>query len=491
MAYLYGDSTESGLELNYIELLRDFLDFAAQVMMSEHRIASLRSGADQAVSDAEHDLDSLKDLNDKIESTLEGAIGGDLQSVTGRCAAEVRELAAEAVRRAASKVKSGAADDQRNVTAKTQRERAGNLKLLERLLLKQKLPEQTSHIDLRLDEDRQAYRALASGRAPIGLEWRFAIDIPGAHSFARPLRVADAVGEVEVQIPEKSGLMRKSTRLRAQKLGGKYIVEVSRAFDQTTIKLRLQPHHDESGFDLTISPTRPRVRLTRIQKGAEPSPPFEPLDADADRLLELATRLDTELAGLEDGRCNLLEARLDKKPLKEHPDPTVVVQRLVERIAPVIVEISKHSLAPGELVLKRVLADDRREEIFASKADLIAVLRTVPESHRSIFSPLGLGDLSSFGDDDATNEVVMSSTDAGFETSVRSGSIGPADAVDDDEQTEVASRPQPPRPPPSPSTAPSRPKPPAPPPARTGPAEEDSIDVALAELESEAVEESG
>ena len=34
MTYLYGDSTDSGLELNYIELLREFLDFAVQVMLS-------------------------------------------------------------------------------------------------------------------------------------------------------------------------------------------------------------------------------------------------------------------------------------------------------------------------------------------------------------------------------------------------------------------------------------------------------------------------
>ena len=38
MTYLYGDSSDSGLELNYIELLRDFLDFAVQIMLSEQRI---------------------------------------------------------------------------------------------------------------------------------------------------------------------------------------------------------------------------------------------------------------------------------------------------------------------------------------------------------------------------------------------------------------------------------------------------------------------
>ena len=52
MTYLYGDSTDSGLELNYIELLREFLDFAVQVMLSEHRVATGRVGADDAKRNA-------------------------------------------------------------------------------------------------------------------------------------------------------------------------------------------------------------------------------------------------------------------------------------------------------------------------------------------------------------------------------------------------------------------------------------------------------
>jgi hypothetical protein len=59
-------------------------------------------------------------------------------------------------------------------------------------------------------------------------------------------------------------------------------------------------------------------------------------------------------------------------------------------MAPVVREIARHSLSPQELVLKRMLAGDRREEIFASKAELAQKLDPLPASLRQVFAPLGL-----------------------------------------------------------------------------------------------------
>ena len=61
---------------------------------------------------------------------------------------------------------------------------------------------------------------------------------------------------------------------------------------------------------------------------------------------------------------------------------------------PAIRAIAQHSLSPSELVLKRVLADDRREEIFASKADLLEKLAPLPPKLFRLFGPLGLDDTS-------------------------------------------------------------------------------------------------
>ena len=64
--------------------------------------------------------------------------------------------------------------------------------------------------------------------------------------------------------------------------------------------------------------------------------------------------------------------------------------RLVQAMAPVVQEIAQHSLAPGELILKRLVGDHRREEIFVSKAALDQKLAPLSEGLKSRFFALGL-----------------------------------------------------------------------------------------------------
>ena len=54
----------------------------------------------------------------------------------------------------------------------------------------------------------------------------------------------------------------------------------------------------------------------------------------------------------------------------------------------VVQEIAARSQSPGELVLRRQLADDRREEIFLSKSELRRKIEPLAEGERSLFDRL-------------------------------------------------------------------------------------------------------
>src|SRR5262249_13330618 len=90
-------------------------------------------------------------------------------------------------------------------------------------------------------------------------------------------------------------------------------------------------------------------------------------------------------------RRALLEASLDHQPLREYDRPAVLVKRLIASMTPIVQEISAHSLAPDELVLRRMLGDNRREEIFVSKSELRRKLEPLTATQRSLFDSLGLG----------------------------------------------------------------------------------------------------
>ena len=69
----------------------------------------------------------------------------------------------------------------------------------------------------------------------------------------------------------------------------------------------------------------------------------------------------------------------------------MLVKRLIAQIAPVVREIAKHSQSSDELVVKRVLADNRREETFVAKAELLRKFASLSPGRRACFEPLGLG----------------------------------------------------------------------------------------------------
>ena len=69
-----------------------------------------------------------------------------------------------------------------------------------------------------------------------------------------------------------------------------------------------------------------------------------------------------------------------------------MAERLIGHLAPVVMEISRRSGAPGELVLRRDVGDGRREEMYVTKAELWQKLLVLPPERRVAFGALGLSE---------------------------------------------------------------------------------------------------
>src|SRR5205814_6104883 len=91
-------------------------------------------------------------------------------------------------------------------------------------------------------------------------------------------------------------------------------------------------------------------------------------------------------------RKSIVDATLDDRPLRGHDGPGVLAERLITAVAPVTQEIARRSPSTTELVLKRLVAGGRREEIFVTKADLRKKIAGLSPAQRSLFDPLGFGD---------------------------------------------------------------------------------------------------
>jgi hypothetical protein len=86
----------------------------------------------------------------------------------------------------------------------------------------------------------------------------------------------------------------------------------------------------------------------------------------------------------------LLEATLGDLDLRQEPRFARLVEQLVAALAPIVQDVARHSLTSTELVLRRLLSKERREEIFVAKSTLREKFEPLRPELRAIFGRLGL-----------------------------------------------------------------------------------------------------
>ena len=92
MSYLYGDSTPSKLEVNYIEFLRDAVEFCVQVLLADQRVAQGRTHTRTLEHATVAEVERLQKLGPLVAKAFEGTSLGAADSATARCAAAIAAL---------------------------------------------------------------------------------------------------------------------------------------------------------------------------------------------------------------------------------------------------------------------------------------------------------------------------------------------------------------------------------------------------------------
>ena len=107
MPFLYGDSTPSTLEINYIDFLRDALDFAAQVLGADDAAAWGLGPGRRAAAGAEIDVARLESFGDAVSRAVVVAMSapGVAESAITPCAQSVMRSSAELVGAAIDRVR--------------------------------------------------------------------------------------------------------------------------------------------------------------------------------------------------------------------------------------------------------------------------------------------------------------------------------------------------------------------------------------------------
>jgi hypothetical protein len=124
--------------------------------------------------------------------------------------------------------------------------------------------------------------------------------------------------------------------------------------------------------------------------------PFYLDDASAGALLGAWRAIERELPDLLAARCELVQARLSGRDISELEHPGQLAELVLLAVAPLVREMRMRSRVPGELILKRDLAADRREEMFVPRQALWNKLSALSPRHRQLFEAIGLSNEATF-----------------------------------------------------------------------------------------------
>jgi hypothetical protein len=388
MNYLYGDSTASRLKSNFLELLRDAIDFSVFVLQADAKMKAGRAQIKMLGEKAEVETARLERFIASVTQAVRTGDHGESDSPTAKCATRLEAVVVDVHHATLDALRKTLADAIARIEAEEAAGRDECVVALGRLLAPHDPPDGTNVLKLTMGDD-QHYKAELAGTSPPELVWKLDVAIPDGHAWATAMRIERLFPHLEIKAPALAGWITKEVKRKPQRI--ERMVVKSIVDDGSTLRFEVRNEATpEAGFDFAVDVGRKKVTsAARIGASDDASVgPFDPLDDDVPLLVDLATKLRATLAGLE--RKPNVKATFDKADFRVLPSFVDFVVRYVEVLTPIVNEIAKRSLTPNELVLRRPLGNDRREEIFVSKATLREKLAVLPEDLRVLFDPLGL-----------------------------------------------------------------------------------------------------
>ncbi len=388
--FLYGDATPSPLRSDFIAFLRDAVDYAAVVLGSDARTVAAARDVERLAEQTEREIAAAEELATDVARALEGPSLRVPASLASRCAARLQREAADLVRSEANAARAAVAAERAHFAQTASKESEVCTKAFEALVLAHALPDTLGVTVLKLG-DGSSYEAILECQTPYGLEWTTELEIPDNHALARVLRIDRLIARLEVEAPEEGGWLNKEVRNRPQRLDRLYLTGLSVHPSESVVRLRSAQDGTGAGFDILIPNEPSRVQLVRVTEGgASPDAIHNVVGEDAAKLQALRDSLATMAGELADHKKSLRTASMGGTPFGNLASPRVLVDQILASIAPTVHEIAKRSLAPGELVLKRLVGDSRREEVFVSKKELWQKVEPLPLELRAAFDPLEL-----------------------------------------------------------------------------------------------------
>jgi hypothetical protein len=382
MRYLFGDSTPFPLSENFLVSVCAATEACVAILRADEHAADGRRLVREAEQRATHELAKLEALGRRVEEAFAMAPSSSAaMSASEAATTRIHELSLEAIEHARADVMRWR--DGEVAAAAKAAPLSHVLPALGAFLSKHQLPD--TAWSLRWVACGSVSQAEVYARAAGGLEAVLDVRIPKDHLWSRPVPVSLLEREAVVHVTKKP-LIGKA-RSEPQRLERLFVTAVTHLPDHASMTLGKSSRSASAGLEIVLrGPETPQPTVTRVGPDGKPLAPPEVLSpADAAVAQRLWTRLESTVCDLICHRKQLKVCTLAGVPVQEIVHPEVVAQVILDSMAPLVREVARRTATSGELALKRLVGDGRREELFVPFEMVLAGTGELAERHRALF----------------------------------------------------------------------------------------------------------
>jgi len=384
MGYLYGDLTPFPLEANYIELIRGVTALCHALLQADVAIEGLRRGIEADKQTVAATLSEFKQVARDMAEALQPHVtghSGPVKNISTRLIQSVRGILEQAQSSMVSTRDANAIEAE----TKIRMERDRTLPALERFLLVHDLPNTQWSLQWSASPETQRIEARSMAVTPFGLKAAFVLEVPRSSPWSRVVKISEVKSGAALNLPKKA---RRGITQRKVELDRYHVMRFDRGPKGVQLGLRKTIKPSAPGFG--ISWQGEELVVTGLDDASFPPEPARLDEFDASVARDLCNNVESQLRPLLQHRLRLENSWLDNTRVDELESPISLARTLIKAVAPYAQEIVKRSPVPGELTLKQVVEDGRREEVFITTAELAAIFASLPADRRACFDDLGL-----------------------------------------------------------------------------------------------------
>lgn len=388
--YLYGDSSPTNLDFDFLSALESFIQHAAPAVRMQRELDRMVEVSQVDAQARQHGLGKLERFHRELMKIIEEATAQTQEVEVMQYGQQVSEQAVAIVERHRAQARQAVEGTVAQIDAERRRRAKEIQREVAAFAVHVRLPDMDWKAKMRLEGNACQMTALVTH--PAEITCGYALDAARLPFWQAPRQVSDFVKDLDLQVGVKKGLFSRGNQPEIVHLDDHYVSAF--VVDDKAAEFRLRKKLDaEETYALSISRNEDGHLSGVVRRPGVEGPEAQlqlTEHADRDRVDRLRIAVRKFVADALPYKQAVLSVELGKKDVFSSGLVIPLVERVVEHLAPTLAEVRKHSPNAAELSIKREDDSGRREEVYCSRQVLVDHIRQLDNVGMQVFAKLGL-----------------------------------------------------------------------------------------------------